>query len=170
VDDVVADLMSQWLKVYNSDHDDKLEEKDITSWHIGTHTKIGDLMYSYLTPGLYDSIVPVKDSLLGVEKLRDLGYRVIFVTSFIHALAGRKYQWLQDYGFIHDIYDYVEARDKSLIKYDYLIDDNPENVINAADWSGMVFTRTWNIGLSGRIRFDNWQDVVSYFEGSRGDI
>lgn len=164
VDDVTADLVSAWLDRYNLDHNDSLSEKDIKTWDIGSHTKIGDKMYEYLTPDLYDSISPVFNSLWGVSKLREMGNKVIFVTSFLPSLAGRKYQWLKFYGFLEDPKGYIEAKNKSLIRCDYLIDDSPENIIGSYGIP-IVFTREWNKSLWTYDRVDNWVDIVSYFSG-----
>ena len=56
VDDVTADLVSVWLDKYNLDHNNSLSEKDIKTWDIGSHTKIGDKMYEYLK---YNQIKPM---------------------------------------------------------------------------------------------------------------
>lgn len=164
VDDVTADLVSAWLDRYNLDHNDSLSEKDIKTWDIGSHTKIGDKMYEYLTPDLYDLISPIFNSLWGIGKLREMGNKVIFVTSFLPSLAGRKYHWLKFYGFLESQKDYIEAKDKSLIRCDYLIDDSPDNIINSYGIP-IVFTREWNKQLWTYDRVDNWVDIVSYFSG-----
>jgi len=162
-DDVVGKLVSEWLDKYNQDNNDNLLEEDILTWDIGSYTKIGKKMYDYLKyPSLYDNVQPVLNSFLGVHTLRNMGYRVVFITASTTEQSGRKYIWLSENGYIRDKSDYYEAVDKSLIAADYLIDDNPKNVINAFG-QGIVFTKPWNISLIGYQRVNNWLEIIDYF-------
>ena len=170
VDDTVGGLVSQWLQLYNFDHNDNLQEKDIKSWAIGQYTKIGDKIYDYLKdPSLYDFVMPVENVSWGLRTLRRFGFRVIFITASTPEQSGRKYRWLQEWDLIDSRKNYVEALDKTLIKCDYLVDDNPDNIINAT-CQGVVFTREWNKYL-GNIypRVNNWEEVVSYFSKVKED-
>lgn len=163
VDDVLVKLVSRWLEYYNFDHKDNLSEADIKSWDIGSYTKIGSKMYDYLKlPSLYDDIKPVDSSYLGVSTLKNMGYRVVFITASTTEQSGRKYTWLLENGYINHKSDYYEAVDKSLIATDYLIDDNPENVVNAFG-QGIVFTKPWNMSLTGYPRVNNWFEIIDYF-------
>ena len=170
VDDVTANLVNWWLECYNFDHEDNIKEEDIKSWDIGSYTKIGKKMYDYLKdPSLYDGIIPVKNAAWGLRRLRGGGHRVVFVTASTHEQSGRKYKWLQEWDLIDSRSNYVEALDKTLIKADYIIDDNPENIISAT-CQPIVFTREWNKYL-GNIypRVNNWEEVVSYFSKVKED-
>jgi 5'(3')-deoxyribonucleotidase len=163
VDDVIANLMSRWLEYYNFDHEDNLKEQDIKSWAISKYTKIGDSIYDYLKlPSLYDDIHPVSNSVWGISCLRKMSFKIVFITASTPEQSGRKYKWLCDYSIIEHRKEYIEALDKSLVKVDYLIDDNPENVVNASG-QGIVFTKEWNKTLAGYPRMNNWSDIVSYF-------
>lgn len=164
VDDVTANLVDWWLEIYNLDYKDSLKETDIKSWAIHKYTKIGDKMYDYLKdPSLYDGVLPVKNSAWGIRRLRGMGHRVAFVTASTPEQAGRKYRWLQEYDMIDSRSNYIEALDKTLIKADYIIDDNPDNIVKAT-CQPIVFTREWNKYL-GNIypRANNWEDIVMYF-------
>jgi 5'-nucleotidase len=163
VDDVVCNLVDYWLQVYNLEYDDWVSETDIKSWTINKYVKCGDKIYDYLKyPSLYDGVRPVEDAGLGIRCLRELGFRIVFITASTPEQAGRKYKWLCDYGMIEHRREYIEALDKSLIKTDYLIDDNPENVIGASG-RGIIFTREWNKFLEDYSRVDNWIDIIKYF-------
>src|SRR5258706_7253013 len=165
IDDVLADLMSVWLTKYNLEFSDSLSESDIKTWNISPYTKIGLQMFDYLKdPSIYDKVQPVENSLWGIEKLRLLDYRIIFVTAFNAGLAGRKYQWLKEYNFDVKREDYFECVDKSLIASQYLIDDKIENVENAYG-QGIIFHRRWNKDVQCYPRVKDWLDVVNYFDG-----
>jgi 5'(3')-deoxyribonucleotidase len=163
VDDVVLELVSAWLRQYNFDHDDFLTESDIKTWDIASYTKIGDRMYDYLkNPRLYSIIHPVTGSFSGIKKLREMGYRVVFITSSTVEQSGVKYNLLYNTGFVSRREDYFEATDKSLIKTHYLIDDRVENVVNAHG-IGVIYTREWNKSLVGYPRVSNWNEIVDFF-------
>lgn len=163
-DDVVGDLVKTWLELYNRDHNDSLKEEDIKDWNIGSYTKIGNEMYDYLkNPTLYDSVLPVTGASWGISKLRQFGFRIVFVTNSVLEQSGNKYRWLEKYNLISERRDYVEAADKSLILCDWLIDDNIENVVKFKG-DGIIFTREWNTSLKGYLRVNGWIDIVNYFD------
>lgn len=163
VDDVTLDLVTAWLHRYNCDHNDFLVESDIKSWGIGSYTKIGRKFYDYLKdPNLYAKVRPIENSLSGVQSLNDMGFRVIFITASTTEQSGVKYNILYNCGFLNRREDYYEAKDKSLIACDYLVDDNPDNV-KTAYGEGIIYTREWNKSLIGYPRVDNWLEIINYF-------
>jgi len=144
VDDVCADLVTEWLRLYNLDFKDNLKREDITNWHIHEFVKpeCGEKIYEYVeTKSIYDNVAQIKDSLKGVTILKTIG-RVIFVTASTNGASGRKYLWLKDNGYIDSPKDYIECLDKSLIKYDILIDDKYDNIKNSSN--NILFDAPWN--------------------------
>ncbi len=163
IDDVTLELVSAWLQRYNFDHNDSLTESDIRTWDIGAYTKIGNRMYDYLKdPMLYAYVRPVKDSFWGIQTLRNMDFRVVFITSSSIEQSGVKYNLLFYSGYIEKREDYFEATDKSLIKCDYLVDDKIENV-ESSHGQGIVYTREWNKNLIGYPRVNSWTEIVDYF-------
>ena len=163
VDDVTANLVDAWLHVYNFEYNDCVEQKDIKSWAINNYVKCGQNIYKYLKePDLYNIVKPIDDAIIGIEALNAMNFRIVFITASTPEQAGRKYKWLCDYGLIENRKDYIESLDKSLVKTDYLIDDNPENVVSALG-QGIIFTKEWNKSLIGYPRVNNWTEIIKYF-------
>ena len=163
VDDVTANLVDAWLHVYNEEYNDGVSQQDIKSWAISEHVKCGQNIYKYLRyPELYNIVQPVEKAKWGIDCLREMNFRIVFITASTPEQSGRKYKWLLDYWMIQDKKDYVEAMDKSLINVDYLIDDNPENVVGTSG-HGIIFTKEWNKELMGYPRVDGWEEIVKYF-------
>ena len=165
VDGVLADIHTPWLARYNKDYNDDFTIQDIKSWGIEKYVKkeCGKKILGYLgDPSLYEDTLPVLDSRYGVNILRNVGFRVVFVTdaSFNPNL---KMKWLQKWNFLTDTKDYYEAVDKSLIAADYLIDDRKENV-QSAYGKGIIFSQPWNRTLRGYFRLDSWAGVVNLLE------
>jgi len=162
VDDVCAKLAPVWLGRYNKDYDDNLTENDITDWDIHKFTKpqCNLKIYDYLKdPAMYDYVLPTPGALEGVNKLREMNYRVLFATSCPVEVAGRKFHWLRQYDFIKKERDYIEIRDKSLLKGDYMIDDNYDNCRGFTGY-GYLMKAPWNVKYTWYHRAENWEDFI----------
>ena len=175
VDDTTLDLHTEWIQNrYNVDYKDKLLRKDIKTWNIDKYVKpeCGNKIYDYLDDkDLYKNIKPLAGAVEGIQKLRELGHRIIFVTAYFNE---QKAKCLHDNGLLKEYpyndgrwntcTDVIMANDKSLIKGDLLIDDRYENVKKFG--SGIVFAQPWNenLDIDGEfIRTKGWDDIVGYF-------
>lgn len=162
VDDVSALLHVVWLKWYNEDYNDNFTVKDWISWGVENLVKpeCGLKIYSYLkNPKIYDDVKPRKGAVEGVNALRELGYRVLFATSSPIEVIGRKFYWLKDWGFEPKERDYIEIRDKSLLKGDYLFDDSFDN-IRTFSGCGYLLTRPWNKDYLWNNRVKDWNGFI----------
>jgi 5'(3')-deoxyribonucleotidase len=168
VDCVCCDLMPAWLEAYNRTYDDALMPAQVTDWDITKFVKpaCGARVYELLTPELWYKAKPIAGALIGVETLRQLGARVVFVTATSINTAGVKLAWLRHHGFLpHDgkpySLDYIEANDKSMIRADAIIDDKLETCENF-NGIGVVFTAPHNEGRDigiGMRRADSWASI-----------
>ena len=146
VDCVVADLMTEWLRLYNNDYSDCLTPENITAWGMEdfVHPHCGTKIYSYLTlPTLYDNVKPIGGSLEFVQLVRSFNHRVVFVSAGL--MSQQKFDWLSSWGFEpgKNAEDFITAYDKSLIRGSYLIDDRPENVQRFREML-ILFRQPWN--------------------------
>jgi len=169
VDDVVCDLVTEWVRLYNRDYFDTLSTSDITEWDIFKFVKpeCGKKIYDYLdSPFLYDYIYPIVGSIDGVLSLRDAGHRVVFVTSAVNGCAGRKLRWLQEWGYFPEKRksekDYIECHDKALIRADVIIDDGPHN-LRSFIGKRVQFLQPWNVNefVPGAWLAGNWAKIPS---------
>lgn len=167
VDDVVANLIGEWLRRYNERYDDSLTPGDIHSWDIDRWVKpeCGKKVFELLgEPDLYTKVEPFPQALETIEWLREAG-RVVFVTSCGGTTRDAKYKWLRKHGFLRKDQhgDYITAKDKWLIKADVLIDDAPHNVADFMRFGGraLLVSRPHNEGfdaLNG-VRLRSFQDA-----------
>jgi 5'-nucleotidase len=165
VDCVIADLMDEWLGMYNAEYNDTLTAGQITSWGMEEFVKgeCGTKIYDYLwLPNLYDYVKPIDGAITGVRWLRRHGFDVRFVTSGLHA---GKAKWLGNQGLLlgeFPLYspDLIVAHDKSIIKADIMIDDNVKNCESFSGFA-IVFGQPWNShAASQHLRADDWADVI----------
>lgn len=164
VDEVIADLLGEWVRCYNEAYDDDLSLDSLTSWDMSEHvkTECGKDIYAFLADKwIYTRVSPIYGAMQGVRELRRLG-RVVFVTSSNPATMHGKVRWLEHYGFLSDDprhSDLIIAHDKSLIRGDVLIDDGPHNV-KAFPGDTILVDRPYNRDLTHPYRATSWEEIV----------
>jgi 5'(3')-deoxyribonucleotidase len=98
--------------------------------------------------------------------LQDLSTRFeIFIATQAMAVPnslGPKYRWLQrHFPFIPPTH-YVFCGNKSILRADFLIDDQPRN-LTRFEGQGLLYTAPHNLAATGFIRVNNWREVAEYF-------
>lgn len=167
VDDVILDLVTNWIKIYNRDYNDNAKVKDVTNWDIGRVVKpeAKQAIYEYSNHGeIYRTAQPMAGALEGIERLRKNDFRIIYVTA--SNPENVKFEWLTNYGFLDDKKNFVSAYDKSLIIADYLVDDKYENVLEFKG-KGILFNRPWNKSHVFLNRVANWDDIANQFQSGK---
>lgn len=162
VDGVVLDLMAEVLKRYNADYDDHLTNADIKAWDVANFVKCGEKIYDYFElPEVYQQALPLPNVYHGLLELRN-DHRVVFATTPAPGTAGIKLEVLKLYGFLKNENDYIEVRDKSLIRADALIDDGIHNLVYFTG-ERIIFDQPWNRHQSilGAWRARDWNHVIA---------
>lgn len=162
VDGTVASLYNVWYGRYNAEYDDDLTTERVTEWRVHEFVKpeCGIKIYNYLSdPDLYDSVQPVDGAVDGVNGLKELGFRVVFLSSGIHP---GKADFLRRYKLIgKGDDDIIIAHDKSLIVGDYLIDDAFHNIKSFRHGLGILFgDYAHNRECNYSPHAENWKDAV----------
>lgn len=174
VDDTILDLLSPWLEWYNEKYDDSVTRDHIVDWDLTKFVKpeCGREIYDFLhLEDCYDRCRPLEKALLGVNGLRMLGYRIVFLTAANYHQMGNKLLWLEKHKFLTLDYgttsrDYIIAHDKSLVHGFGLVDDGAHNLINSPVPHRVMFSSQHNAGehTFPHFRADNWDEVYSYFK------
>lgn len=167
VDSTVANLMPEWLRLYNNDYSDNLTVDKITDWEMTNfvHPDCGKNIYSYLfLDTLYDNVKPIDGALEGLQFIESLGHRVVFVSSGVYAYP--KYQWMERNKFNVGKYgsNYIVCHDKSLINGNLLIDDGVHNIQAFNHWQSILFDQPWNRNFNWEFRAKSWSEVCKIFE------
>lgn len=153
IDGVLARLGEVWIQRYNKDYNDNVSWDDITEWatHKFVKPKCGTKIYDYLKDSkLYDEVQPYEDAYEVVTKLREDGNRVIFPTTTPIESAGAKYYWLQRNNLMPNDRDYIEVKDKTLVRADFLLDDNYNNY-KTFPGIGVLRLQPWNEKLANEV-------------------
>ncbi|MFB5759001.1 5' nucleotidase, NT5C type [Paenibacillus medicaginis] len=168
-DNVIADLVAEWVRRYNEDYNDNLKPEDINAWNWSHLCKpeCGDKIYEYMDdPTLFESLSVIENS---QEVLKELNYTygIYIVTSpFNLNNIVPKYKWLKKHFSFLDEDKFVFTRDKSIIAADYLIDDKPKNLENFRG-KKMLFTAPHNSNEDRFYRVNNWEEIRETLLGRR---
>ena len=146
MDEVMADTLSEHLRRYNQTFDEDVSPEDLAG------------------KGLWE-VTPL-DRQAQLRAFQSLSARFeIFIATQAMAVPnslGPKYRWLQrHFPFIPPSH-YVFCGNKSILRADYLIDDQPKNLLRF-EGRGLLYTAPHNLTATGFVRVNNWLEVAEYF-------
>lgn len=167
VDGTVADLHTEWLRRYNVDYDDCLTRDKIRSFEIHKYVRpeCGKRIYDYLErEDMYDRVPVIAGALEGVTYIAERGARVVYVTTCVRNTFEQKRVWLEVNGFLSDHCrtqrNYLPVGDKSLVRVDMLVDDNPHIAYLP---HVITYNQPWNVLVKANRRAMDWAHVRRYF-------
>ena len=164
VDGVVANMLPEWLNLYNFDYSDNICVEDITEWGLHKLVKCGTKIYEYLwLTNLYDHVRPFAGAVEGIRAIRSMGHRVIFLTS---GLQPAKIEWLNRQSLLDSVLwrsdpDWIIASDKSLFEGDIMIDDYLKNLDGFKGFP-IVFDAPYNRTNDQYLRVKTWFEIVKF--------
>jgi 5'-nucleotidase len=166
MDEVMADTLAEHLRRYNNEFDEDVTVDDLAGkglWEI-TPADRQQQLRDFLDAEDFFEVLEVIPGAYDV--LKDLSARFeIFIATQAMAVPnslGPKYRWLQrHFQFIPPTH-YVFCGHKSILRADYLIDDQPRN-LQRFEGQGLLYTAPHNLAVTGFIRVNNWSEVAEYF-------
>ena len=178
VDGVIRDIITAMCRIYNNKFGGKLCPDDIDNYDINTNfaeipnrtgmtpvdyffREHADLIFEYVS----QPFEGVKES---IDELRNNGHKVVIVTwqfnldNIMHTL-----RFLDMHCIRYD--DICFTKDKWMIKGDYLIDDNPEFIMDKRDKSKKIIVDTpYNRNVSKKYkRVNSLKDAIVYIINNR---
>jgi 5'(3')-deoxyribonucleotidase len=166
MDEVMADTLAEFLRRYNETFDEGVTPDDLSGkglWEIAPLDRQQQLRAFLDAEDFFEDL----DLMPGAQEvLKELAPRFeIFIATqamVVPNSLGPKYRWLQrHFPFIPPTH-YVFCGDKSVLRADFLIDDQPGNLLRF-EGQGLLYTAPHNVTATGFVRVDNWQDVAEYF-------
>ncbi len=166
MDEVMADTLSEHIRRYNQAFDEDVTTEDLAGkglWEIAPLDRQAELRAFLDAEDFFEDLPLMPDAQL---VLKDLSSRFeIFIATQAMAVPnslGPKYRWLQrHFSFIPPAH-YVFCGSKSILRADYLIDDQPKNLLRFQG-RGLLYTAPHNITATGFDRVNNWLEVAGYF-------
>src|ERR1700735_4332308 len=168
MDEVLADTLAEHIARYNRDHGEAVTKADLQGkwlWDIVSIDR-HERLEGYLRSEDFFEDLPVIEDSQRVRRALAERYELFIATSAMEFpnSFGPKYRWLLRHFPFLDPRHFVFCGDKSILRADYLIDDQPRH-FQAFMGKGILFTAPHNIGVTGYARVDSWMDVERMFLG-----
>jgi 5'-nucleotidase len=166
LDEVLNNLHSDWLDVYNLEFNDNMKASDIHSWAIDEYVKPeakNKIMDYLLEPGFFLGL-GIKPHAQEITEWLSSYYELYIVTAYHPYVCRDKADWVEKH-FPHiGTKNIIFCNNKGLIIADYLIDDGGHNVEAFTSGNPLLFDASWNKYLGDKyLRVKNWVDIERYF-------
>jgi 5'-nucleotidase len=167
MDEVMADTLAEHLRRYNQTFDEELTLQDLAGkglWEVTPADRQQQLRAFLDAEDFFEDLALMPGA---QQVLQSLATRFeIFIATqamVVPNSLGPKYRWLQrHFPFIPPTH-YVFCGMKSILRADFLIDDQPRNLLHFQG-QGLLFTAPHNLTVTGFIRVDNWRQIAEYFD------
>jgi len=125
-----------------------------------------DIKIIHNSPGFISSLKPIDGVIEALKEMVSTGHEVKICTTPLLDFENcvlEKYLWVEKYLGRDFTKNIILTRDKTLIKGDFLIDDNPGlRGIMKPDWEQIIFDRPYNKDFQGK-RLKNWAEWKPLF-------
>ncbi len=173
MDDVLVDLIEPWVQELNSKYGTHVSWNDITQWDmkIAFPTLTWEQIFSVLyEPEFWDKVQPYKEALEYLPKFYKKHKIYIATAAHTKTIDAKINRCLyKHFPFLTED-NIIMIRDKSLLCCDWIIDDNPENLLLSPGQT-ICIDKPWNRSYENRkqtyyeYRVNNLKDVYNIIEG-----
>ena len=168
MDEVMADALGEHLRRYNLEHEEKITIQELEGkwlWDVVSVDR-HHLLEGYLrSEDFFEHLDVMPESQRVLQRLQ-MNYEVFIATAAMEVPTSfhQKFRWLaKHFPFIppsHIVY----CGDKSILRADYLIDDNPRQ-LRRFNGEGILYSSPHNARVKGFRRVKNWLEVEKLFLG-----
>jgi 5'(3')-deoxyribonucleotidase len=166
MDDVIADTIGHYLRLYNADFGRNLQREDLNGKHVFASVPPEDVprVRQYFQKESFFSEIDVMPGSQEVVKALASRYEVFVATAAMEVPDSftPKFRWLQQHFPFVAANNIVFCGDKSIIHADFLIDDNVRHFARFQG-EGILFTAPHNGHETRWRRVNGWQEVRALF-------
>jgi len=168
MDEVMADSVAEHLARYNRDYDDNITKADLHGkwiWDVVSldrHPRLEE----YLRSDDFFDVLEVMADAPRVLRLLQQHYEVFIASAAMEVPTSfnAKYRWLERHFPTIPATNIVFCGDKSILRADYLIDDNPRQ-LRRFSGTGILYDAPHNVAVTDFRRVHNWLEIESLFLG-----
>ncbi len=170
MDEVMADTVTEHLRRYNQDFGTSLNKTDLHGkwlWQ-AIPAEHHEQLVAYLSePDFFAHLPLMADAQRVMQRLaRDHEVFVASAAMEVPTSFAAKFRWMREnFSFIEPSH-IVFCGEKSILRTDYLIDDNPRQ-LRAFRGEGLLFSAQHNHKETAWRRMRNWLDVERFFYDNR---
>ena len=166
MDEVMADAIAEHLLRYNREFQQNLTKEDLRGkrfWQIvpeSHHEPLDELLRA---ADFFEDLDVMPDAPRVLAELQSR-YEIFIASAAMEVPSSfnPKYRWLErHFPFIPHTH-IVFCGDKSILRADYLIDDNPRQLERFIG-TGILYDAPHNITVTGYTRVHNWLEIESLF-------
>ena len=166
MDEVIADALGEHIVRYNTHFGEQITVADLNGkwlWEVVSTDRHDVLEACLRSEDFFDVLEVMPESQRVIGRLQQ-NYEVFIATAAMEVPTSfqAKYRWLgKHFPFIpasHIVY----CGDKSILRADYLIDDNPRQLSRFLG-EGILYSSPHNINVKGFQRVNDWLDVERLF-------
>ncbi len=168
MDEVMADTLAEHIRRYNQTFDEDVTPEDLAGkglWEVTPLDRQAQLRAFLDAEDFFEDLPLMPDA---QAVLKDLSARFeIYIATQAMAVPnslGPKYRWLQRHFLFIPPTHYVFCGDKSILRADFLIDDQPRNLLRF-EGQGLLYSAPHNIMAKDFVRVNNWLEVAQFFTG-----
>jgi 5'(3')-deoxyribonucleotidase len=166
MDEVMADSVAEHLLRYNRDYGDNITKADLHGkwiWDVVSldrHPRLEE----YLRSDDFFDVLEVMADAPRVLRLLQQRYEVFIASAAMEVPTSfnAKYRWLERHFPTMPSTNIVFCGDKSILRADYLIDDNPRQ-LRRFTGEGILYDSPHNVAVKGYRRVHNWLEIESLF-------
>lgn len=168
MDEVMADAVAENLRRYNRAFPEQITRADLEGkgiWEVVDPSRHGAIE-GFLRSEDFFAVLNVMPDAVRVMHALQQSYEVFIATAAMEVPTSftAKYEWLErNFPFIPASH-IVFCGDKSILRADYLIDDNPRQLRRFAG-QGILFHAHHNVAVTDFPRVRNWLEVEAMFLG-----
>lgn len=171
MDGVIADFERGFLRIWQKQHPEKihipLEERN-SHFIVDQYPKeYKELINQIMTsPGFFLSLEPVDGSIQAINELKTMGAEIFICTTPLSEYKNcvlEKYEWIEKHLGFEWTKKIILTTDKTLIKGDYLIDDQPQIIgVDTPTWEHIIYDLPKNrfAETKKRLSWQNWKNVI----------
>lgn len=178
MDGVLANLEKGFLDCWRKKYPEKIY---IPLENRNTHFLVDQYPKEYKTlinqvmaePNFFLSLEPIEGSIQAVKELFAMDMEIFICTVPLKDYkncVSEKYQWVEKYLGFEWTQRIILTTDKTLIKGDYLIDDQPIITgVERPSWKHVMYDLPKNRGENAvyRLNWDNWKDRAPFLQSQK---
>ena len=166
MDEVMADTLAEHLRRYNKTFDEEVTPQDLVGkglWEV-TPADRQQQLRAFLDAEDFFEDLALMPGAQQVIKVLSTRFEIFIATQAMAVpnSLGPKYRWLQRHFPFIPPTNYVFCGNKSILRADFLIDDQPRN-LRHFEGRGLLYAAPHNLTVTGFTRVENWQQVAEYF-------
>lgn len=173
MDGVIADFEKGFLRIWQEKHPEKLyiplEERN-SHFIVDQYPKeYKDLINQIMAgAGFFLSLEPVDGSIQSINEIQAMGIEIFICTTPLSEYKNcvlEKYEWVEKHLGFEWTKKIILTKDKTLIKGDYLIDDQPQITgVEVPSWEHIIYDLPKNRleKTKSRLSWQNWKNIIPF--------